>query len=32
VTIYGISDDQAAGDVRSFLNALQKLSLLSFPT
>jgi len=32
VTIYGISDDQAAGDVRSFLDALQELSLLSFPT
>jgi hypothetical protein len=32
VTIYGISDDQAAADVRSFLDALQKMSLLSFPT
>ena len=31
VATYGISESQAASDVRGFLDALQERSLLSFP-
>ena len=32
VATYGIPEDQAASDVRSFLDALEERSLLSFPS